>query len=120
MAVKSSSALDDEAGVADSEKSTMVCRHWKSKGWCRLEENCKFLHPENKKGVSAPKGGSKGSAVSGTMSGAEGSCISATECPADQLPPVAVGGRRRRRNRATKEQPDNLLSHDISDVATSG
>jgi len=123
MTLKSSSeshALDDEAGVADSEKSTMVCRHWKSKGWCRLEENCKFLHPECKKGVSAPKGGSKSSAVSGTISGVEGSCISATECPADQLPPVAVGGRRRRRNRATKEQPNNSLLHDISDVAPSG
>merc|ERR1711924_107785 len=73
----------------------------------------------NKKGVSAPKGGSKGSAVSGSMSGAEGSGISATECLADQLPPVAVGGRRRRRNRANKEQPINVL-HDISDVAPSG
>merc|ERR1712228_604643 len=91
--------------TSDIEKCTMVCRHWKSKGWCRLEENCKFLHPECKKGVSAPKGGSKGSALSGSMSGVEGSGISAAECPVDQLPPAAVGGRRRRRNRATKEQP---------------
>jgi hypothetical protein len=31
---------------------TMVCHHWKSKGWCRLGENCKFMHPEEKRGVS--------------------------------------------------------------------
>lgn len=40
-------------GVAGVEKSVMVCRHWKSKGWCRMEENCKFLHPEHKRGTSA-------------------------------------------------------------------
>lgn len=42
--------------TCDPEKSTMVCRHWKSKGWCRLQSNCKFLHPEHKRGISAPKG----------------------------------------------------------------
>jgi hypothetical protein len=36
---------------SDLEKSVMVCRHWKSKGWCRMEDNCKFLHPEHKRGV---------------------------------------------------------------------
>lgn len=36
---------------SDLEKSVMVCRHWKSKGWCRMEGNCKFLHPEHKRGV---------------------------------------------------------------------
>jgi hypothetical protein len=35
------------------EKSQMVCRHWKSKGWCRYETQCKFSHPENKRGISA-------------------------------------------------------------------
>jgi len=42
--------------TSDVATSTMVCRHWKSKGWCRLESACKFLHPEHKKGVSAPSG----------------------------------------------------------------
>jgi hypothetical protein len=36
----------------DDEKSQMVCRHWKSKGWCRYESQCKFLHPASKCGVS--------------------------------------------------------------------
>lgn len=36
------------------DKSPMVCRHWKSKGWCRLGGDCKFLHPEHKRGITAP------------------------------------------------------------------
>lgn len=36
---------------SDQDKSAMVCRHWKSKGWCRMEDNCKFLHPDHKRGV---------------------------------------------------------------------
>jgi hypothetical protein len=39
----------------DGDKTVMVCRHWRSKGWCRLEANCKFLHPENKRGICTPK-----------------------------------------------------------------
>jgi hypothetical protein len=37
---------EDSEQASDSEKSSMVCRHWKTKGWCRMESNCKFLHPE--------------------------------------------------------------------------
>jgi len=36
---------------SDQQKNTMVCRHWKSKGFCRMEAQCKFLHPDNKCGV---------------------------------------------------------------------
>jgi len=43
------------APSSDAERSVMVCRHWKSKGWCRLDSKCKFLHPEDKRGVCAPK-----------------------------------------------------------------
>jgi len=32
-------------------KNVMVCRHWKSKGFCRMESKCKFLHPEHKCGI---------------------------------------------------------------------
>jgi hypothetical protein len=38
---------------SDHEKSVMVCRHWKSKGWCRMEGSCKFAHPEHKRGVGS-------------------------------------------------------------------
>jgi hypothetical protein len=37
----------------EDEKSQMVCRHWKTKGWCRYESQCKFLHPEYKRGICA-------------------------------------------------------------------
>jgi len=35
------------------KRSTMVCHHWKSKGWCRLGTDCKFMHPEHKRGVGS-------------------------------------------------------------------
>merc|ERR1712224_1173692 len=50
--------------ASDVEKNVMVCRHWKTKGWCRLESNCKFLHPEHKRGVSAPSCGKGDKAAS--------------------------------------------------------
>jgi len=33
------------------EKSSMVCCHWKNKGWCKYQDTCKFQHPDHKKGV---------------------------------------------------------------------
>jgi hypothetical protein len=45
-------AESDAEEDSDMEATAMVCRHWKSKGWCRLEKNCKFLHPEHQRGVS--------------------------------------------------------------------
>jgi len=89
--------------TSDADRSIMVCRHWKSKGWCRLGENCKFLHPENKRGVSAPGGCGKTGAVS--LLGAPG-CL---ECPA----PPAPSARRKKRggkNRATKCQQELVVS----------
>lgn len=60
----------------DGEKSVMVCRHWKSKGWCRLEDQCKFLHPDSKRGAGVPpkKGG-------GAAGGKEGAGHSETGTP---------------------------------------
>jgi hypothetical protein len=39
--------------------STMVCHHWKSKGWCRLGADCKFVHPQEKRGVNQAQKSSK-------------------------------------------------------------
>lgn len=65
----------EDSEPSEPERNTMVCRHWRSKGWCRMEANCKFLHPENKRGVAAAKaGGSNG----GCMNGAPCSSISTT------------------------------------------
>merc|ERR1712050_63895 len=49
----SSACIACDSNSLELEKIQMVCRHWKSKGWCRYESQCKFSHPENKRGVSA-------------------------------------------------------------------
>jgi hypothetical protein len=46
------SSEEDSESTFDAEKSSMVCRHWKTKGWCRFDAQCKFLHPEHKRGVT--------------------------------------------------------------------
>jgi hypothetical protein len=46
------SSEEDSESALDAEKSSMVCRHWKTKGWCRFDAQCKFLHPEHKRGVT--------------------------------------------------------------------
>jgi len=62
----------DQSSEQDPEKSVMVCRHWKTKGWCRLEANCKFQHPEHKRGVSGvPKASGISSTTRGDISGAD-------------------------------------------------
>jgi len=33
------------------EKSSMVCCHWKNKGYCKYKDGCKFQHPDHKKGA---------------------------------------------------------------------
>lgn len=56
----------------DDEKAptAMVCRHWKSKGWCRLGDACKFSHPDHKCGVGGAANAGKGhSAGSGAPLG---------------------------------------------------
>lgn len=50
QAAAGEASSDEEAGNSRGSKSAMVCRHWKSKGWCRLEDKCKFIHPEHKRG----------------------------------------------------------------------
>jgi len=47
----SSEGEDADRSAAAAQKTLMVCRHWKCKGFCRLGDQCKFLHPEHKRGV---------------------------------------------------------------------
>lgn len=48
--------ISHERAKQNLDKNSMVCRHWRSKGWCRLHESggCMFAHPEHKRGVAAP------------------------------------------------------------------
>jgi hypothetical protein len=55
---ESSDAIEGKSETSEppnnDDKTIMVCKHWKSKGWCRLGSNCKFLHPEHKRGCCTP------------------------------------------------------------------
>jgi len=95
---------EDSESTGDAERSVMVCRHWKSKGWCRLESKCKFLHPEHKCGISATK------ALSGRTHGPSMlvDAISA-ESAVPEMPAVQ---RRKRadRNGSTRRQEGQLAN----------
>jgi len=116
------SALPEESDqTSDSEKSAMVCRHWKTKGWCRMESNCKFLHPEHKRGIAAPKGCISGSNTDCDMSKAACPGMSTTSgLPADAPSAVTVPARRKRggRNRSKKGNNAELLG--LSEAVVAG
>jgi len=39
--------------VTPPKKNVSVCCHWKNKGWCKYQSQCKFQHPAHKRGVGA-------------------------------------------------------------------
>jgi len=86
------SKSEDSESTSDVERSIMVCRHWKSKGWCRLETKCKFLHPDHKCGISAPKG------------------ISASIIPAaeDAVPSMSAARRKQRKDKQRKDKQKQI------------
>jgi len=101
---------EDSEPTEAVEKGSMVCRHWKFKGWCRLESKCKFLHPEQKCGISAPIG------VSGSRIHAVGSIRSLSLVDAEgaqgAVPAVAANRLRKRKDknrssRGKEDQPAN-------------
>jgi hypothetical protein len=91
--------------ASDSEKSNMVCRHWKTKGWCRMESSCKFLHLEHKRGIASAKAG-KTSSTHRDISGIVCPSMSATDIVSTEgeLYSKLVGRRNRRggKNRANR------------------
>jgi len=108
LEAKSLSSVRDLDQGSDSEKNTMVCRHWKSKGWCKLEDNCKFLHPEHKRGIAAPSAPSKnaaGAKVEMTLDG--------------EVPPAPLARRRKRggKNRSSKFEQMVQFSHEAEYAA---
>merc|ERR1719188_558933 len=72
-------AADTES--PEDQKCPMVCHHWKSKGWCRMGAECKFLHPDHKRGVgSKPRRGRRGRCSDSSASGSgSSSCISSPQ-----------------------------------------
>merc|ERR1711865_917338 len=108
---------EDTDRTSEPEKSIMVCRHWKSKGFCRLESSCKFAHPEHKRGISAPNGGIGNSTTGCGMSMAARPGMSAILSLSDAINTEAsaqIAVRRRKRggrgrsNRGNQESCDNV------------
>mmetsp|Transcript_70655 Transcript_70655/g.196541 ORF Transcript_70655/g.196541 Transcript_70655/m.196541 type:complete len:377 (-) Transcript_70655:152-1282(-) len=55
---QTSAADGGNASLSNENNSrALVCCHWKNKGWCRLEGDCKFQHPEHKRGIGAAVAG---------------------------------------------------------------
>lgn len=113
----SPASCEDSERTSDPEKTTMVCRHWKSKGWCRLESNCKFLHPEHKRGVGAAKACS-GSANGGDISRADRPGMSTVLSLSDAISAevdVPTITATRRRKKGGKDGPNNLQKVQLGD-----
>jgi len=78
----------------------IVCRHWKSKGWCRMEAGCKFSHPDHKCGVGAPNGG-KGNGPAALGDAAAGNSNSSDEGGAAGADLKKPGKKRRSKAKGT-------------------
>jgi len=93
----------------NSDGAAMVCRHWKSKGWCRLDANCKFLHPDHERGVDARKVRVVGSADSDGISRVFDPSISITSAEGELCPVLPVRRKKRGgRNRSNRNQQIQL------------
>mmetsp|Transcript_104577 Transcript_104577/g.207649 ORF Transcript_104577/g.207649 Transcript_104577/m.207649 type:complete len:512 (-) Transcript_104577:78-1613(-) len=107
---------------AELDKSIMVCRHWKSKGWCRLEDRCKFLHPENKRGggTARNKGSGAGSNADRPSGGILGGANAQEEGKvAAKSKPSRRAGRNRRGTRATISDSHGSMGSGGIDVLAS-
>mmetsp|Transcript_84967 Transcript_84967/g.134214 ORF Transcript_84967/g.134214 Transcript_84967/m.134214 type:complete len:434 (+) Transcript_84967:85-1386(+) len=94
----------DAPTAGSSDKSVMVCRHWKSKGWCRLEGDCKFLHLEHKRGPAPP------AAKAGAISNASGSTSNAKASSEAPGATVATTGKRSGRSRRNRNSGNGASS----------
>lgn len=103
---------DAEHG-SDQEKSVMVCRHWKSKGWCRLEDNCKFLHPEHKRGVGFVTG-TKAVGISGGQNVDISSSFVQGSTQSDQLALLSADGKKKSSKKRKNKNKSASLSQDVT------
>jgi len=92
----SSFRADLNAAAAKTEvKNVTVCCHWKNKGFCKLGDGCKFMHPPNKQGVGSTR--RKGDAALAEARAAGTSSTNArrqargAQRPSAKTPPGAAG-----------------------------
>jgi len=113
MEPHSSQELQSELGSDEHEKNVMVCRHWKSKGWCRMKDECKFLHPGHKRGV-----GFANCDNADVMNGVRGNnaeiCYSfePSNIQSGEFPPISVddGKKKAAKKRKNKGKPGILMA----------
>lgn len=125
-AIEATKTIDD---TKDNERrppqvQATVCRHWKSKGWCRMESNCKFLHPEHKRGVGSSNGKPGGVSADTTGGNAETSCAQ-SNISADQLEVTATEGKskaakKRSKGKAGVPKEDNSASRQVMEMQLVG
>jgi hypothetical protein len=111
------SSAEDVEQLSDSDKSNAVCRHWKSKGWCRLRSECKFQHPESKRGILAPKVKHSSSVVSKAPRPVKGANSSVSEIGGDGQMPHVASDRPQRKN-VTEKSPQLQHSTGVRGDAT--
>jgi hypothetical protein len=123
MTVMALNNADDGVEVSsEQERSNMVCRHWKSKGWCRLEANCKFLHPENKRGATLGRKAKSGGSSNGDISRDSGPVRSTilsladTLCVEGQIPPEILTTSQKGQTSSDKLASRELQPKHVSDL----
>lgn len=101
-------------GSDEKEANVMVCRHWKSKGWCRMEDNCKFLHPERKRGVGSVNGNKAGDMNGVCGNNAEiSNSYDQSNIQLDELALIAVCGKKKSaKKRKNKGKAGSLMESD--------
>merc|ERR1712050_33753 len=76
-----------DAGRPEDQKCPMVCHHWKSKGWCRMEAECKFLHPDHNRGIgSKPRRGRRGRCGDSSAPGSSSSSCTSSPPQVECMP----------------------------------
>lgn len=98
---------EGEQGGEEKVAVVMVCRHWKSKGWCRMGDACKFSHPSHKCGVgSASKGSTAAPLARSNSSDEEGTGVDG---------PKKSGRKRRSKARGGKslQQPGDQVENNM-------
>jgi len=113
-----------KAAGEPSQAQATVCRHWKSKGWCRMEANCKFLHPEHKRGVGAVNG--KPCGMSGDGNADTSGALALASISSDQLQALAMDAKnkaakkRKSKGKSGVSKEDSSASRQLLDTQLAG
>lgn len=68
------------------QQGVPICRHWHSKGWCRLGDGCKFAHPDHVRGIGQPPAKHRGRKEANTSSNNSGQAAADAAAPGKSRP----------------------------------